>query len=357
MLSLAGKSENVRRREFLTTIYKPVEKELALVEKRLKSPESVESLVFFLGLENGKREHLCLEEMEKYIIEAGGKRLRAGIVLLCAKLCGAKPQGAISLAVSIELFHTASLVIDDIMVDANIRRSKPTLHRKWDESSALATALGLQLRSLPSFFESLKNAFDPVGLLSLMGQTVTRVLWGALLQHRRRTDYGLTEKEYFEIIEHKTSALFEACAEGGAVIAGAPLKIRKTMRKYGYHLGRAFQITDDVLDYAGDPQKTGKCVGSDIAEGRATLPLIHFWRKASGEDKKQMLKIIPPRRKSPIPLAKILELLNKYGSIEYCMKIARLDSSKAVKTLNVFAENSVRVSLKSIAQLASNRNR
>lgn len=341
----------------LDEIYEPIEDELKIVEQKLKSPESVESLVFFLGLESAKGKKLCLEEMERYIIEAGGKRLRAGIVLLSAMLCGTPAQRAVPLAVAIELFHTASLVIDDMMVDADVRRSKPTLHRKWEESGALATALGLQLRSLPSFFESLRNASDPAGLLSLMGQTFTKVLWGAFLQHRSRTNYELTEEDYLEIIEHKTSALFEACSEGGAVIAGVPVKLRKTMRKYGHHLGRAFQITDDVLDYTGDPKKTGKGVGSDIAEGRPTLPFIHFWRKATEDDKNLMLTLVPPKRKSPLRLSKILKLFNKYGSIEYCMKKASEDSAKAVKALSIFERVPARMSLEDIALLASHRSR
>lgn len=339
----------------LKEIYEPIENELQIVEQRLKSSESVESLVFFLGLESARGKKLCLEEMERYIIEAGGKRLRAGIVLLSAMLCGANARGAVPLAVAIELFHTASLVIDDMMVDADIRRSMPTLHRKWEEPGALAAALGLQLRSLPSFFEALRNASDPAALLSLMGQTFTKVLWGAFLQHRSRTNYEVTEEEYLTIIEHKTSALFEACAEGGAIMGGASVKMRKTMRKYAHHLGRAFQIMDDVLDYTGDPQKTGKGVGSDIAEGRPTLPLIHFWWKAGEEDKKLMLVLLPPKRKAPLPLPKILELLNKYGSIEYCIKKSRSDSAKAAKALGVFEKHRARVSLEKIALLASNR--
>lgn len=332
--------------------YSPVREALEDVEKRLLSPEALEGLAAFLGLGNSSK---SFAEAERYIIEAGGKRLRAALTLLAAKLCGAPEDSAISLAVGIELFHTASLVIDDMIVDAQTRRSKPTVHRMWDESGALAAALGLQLRAVPAFLESFREAPDPSSLLSLIGQTMTRVLWGAILQHRQRVNFDLSEEAYIEIIEHKTAAMFEACAEGGAILAGRKPPIRAAMRRYGHHLGRAFQLTDDLLDFIGDQKTLGKSPGCDLEEGRITLPMIHFFRKASPKRRAKMESLLPPLRAAPLPHREIIRLLDEEESLDYCLKRAVAESKKAQNALKSFPYKAERDSMIIIASLASKR--
>ena len=336
----------------LRIAYLPVREALDEVEKRLLGPEALESLAAFLGLGSGAG---SFEEAERYIIAAGGKRLRAALTLLAARLCGASEDSSIPLAVGIELFHTASLVIDDMIVDAKKRRSMPTVHRKWDESGALAAALALQLRALPSFLESFRDAADPASLMALIGQTMTRVLWGAILQHRQRMNFDICEEEYIEIGDNKTAALFEACSEGGAVLAGCNLRKRAAMRRYGHHLGRAFQLTDDLLDFIGSPDALGKSPGSDLEEGRITMPMIHFFRKASPKRRAMMGSLLPPRRKAPLPHGEIVSLLYEEGSLDHCSKMAKAESVKARKALSIFPAGAERESMMIIASLASGR--
>ena len=340
--------------------YKPVNKYLVEVEERLKKRESIETLSHMMGAFPGIK---VIEEAENHVLQAGGKRLRAALCILATMACGGKAESALPLAVGIELFHAATLVIDDLVEDADTRRGKPSVHRLWGDSSALVTAMGLQLRSLPSFMESMISAGysgkskGSSKMVAYMGQTVARVLWGEVLQHQTRMRFDLNEEVYFRIISDKTAALFELSCAGGALIAGANDSKRNAMEKYARRLGLAFQISDDILDLMGEKRRLGKSPGSDLKEGRITLPLIYYFRDSNDRQWKKMQKMLPPLRKPPLPRDEIVEELQKSGSIAQCHKAAKTESGKARRALAQIPNGKSKESLRTIALLAADRSR
>ena len=340
--------------------YKPVEKLLVEVERRLHRRESIEALADFMAsfLNVG-----VLQDAERYILVAGGKRLRAALCLLSAQACGASARDAAPLAVGVELFHAATLVIDDLIEDADMRRGRPAVHKLWGETGAVAVAVGLQLRALPSFIQSMRRAinsgepYSSSKMVSGVGQTIARVLWGEVMQHRTRTHYDLDEEMYFRIIGDKTAALFEMCCAGAALIAGANDSQRRALRDYGWYLGLAFQITVDLLDLEGEMSRLGKSPGSDLKEGRVTLPLIYFFRDANEKQRRLMAKMLPPLRKQPLPREEIVAELDKSGAISQCRNTSRKMAARARRALSRISESPSKESLRILAMLAADRSR
>jgi len=338
--------------------YRPVLGPLRDVKGRLQTRESLEALAQFMAAFPGKR---VIEQAKRYILESGGKRIRAALCLLSTRASGAPAKRAIPLAAGVELFHAATLVIDDLIEDADIRRGQPAVHRMWGDSGALAAAIGLQLRALPSFIESMRNAppgpHGPSKMMAGLGQTVARIFWGEVMQHRSKMQYDLDEETYLRIISDKTASLFELCCMGGALVAGADERAQKAMKIFGTHLGLAFQITDDILDLEGELSRLGKTPGSDLAEGRVTLPIIYFFRDANKRQRRLMAKMLPPLRKPPLPREDIVAELTRAGSITQCRKAARAEASRAKKALSKIPDSTARDSLRTLATLAAARSR
>lgn len=340
--------------------YRPVRGLLEEVDRRLRKSESIEALARFISDFPDKE---VLEGAENYILRAGGKRLRAALCLLSASVSGAHPARAVPLAVGVELFHAATLVLDDLIEDAALRRGKPAVHKMWGDSGALAAAVGLQLRALPSFIESAKLAMTPEDplrpsrMVSLVGQSVARVVWGEIMQHRMRMRYHLDEEAYMRIIADKTGALFELCCEGGALIAGQSDGTASAMKKYGRHMGLAFQVSDDVLDLEGEETRLGKTPGSDLSEGRVTLPLIYYFRDANERQSERMYRLLPPRRKPPLPVEEIVKELARAGSLRQSRKASRSESARAKRALSRLPESEAAESLRILADLAARRSR
>ncbi len=340
--------------------YRPVAALLREVDGRLQKRESVEALTQFLAAFPGGK---VLEEVESYILQSGGKRLRAALCLLSTRACGAPAQMAVPLAVGVELFHAATLVIDDMIEDADVRRGRPAVHRLWGDPGALAAAIGLQLRALPSFIESMRNALDsgetggPSRMMARLGQTVARILWGEVMQHRTKMEYDLDEETYRRIITDKTAALFELCCVGGALVAGADDAVQAAMKNYGQRLGLAFQITDDVLDIEGERSRLGKTPGSDLREGRVTLPIIYFYCDANKRQRDKMSKMLPPLKKPPLPQDEIVAQLASAGSIARCRKAARAEATRARRALSKIPNSKAKESLRALASLAADRSR
>ncbi len=343
-----------------TEAYRPVRGLLEEVNERLQKSESLEALARFISSFPDKE---VLEGAENYIIKAGGKRLRAALCLLSASACGTPPAKAMPLAVGVELFHAATLVLDDLIEDAGLRRGRPTVHKMWGDSGALAAAVGLQLRALPSFIESAKLAmtggdpYRPSRMVGLIGQSVARVVWGEIMQHRMRMKYDLEEEVYMRIIADKTGALFELCCEGGALVAGQSDGLAGSMKKYGRQMGLAFQISDDVLDLEGEEKRLGKTPGSDLNEGRVTLPLIYYFRDANDRQREHMSRLLPPQRKPPLPTEEIVEELTRAGSLKQCRKVSRSEALRAGRALSKVPESEGRESLRILADLAARRSR
>ncbi len=210
-----------------------------------------------------------VEEISHYLIEAGGKRLRPLLVLLSARGCGYNGQDHIKLAVIIEFLHTAMLLHDDVVDASDLRRGRKTVNAQWGNPASVLVGDFLHSRAFEMMVE-----IGNMRVMQILSHATNTIAEGEVQQLTNIRNPDLTEHSYREVITRKTAMLFEAAAHSGAVLAGANDTHEQAFRNYGLHLGMAFQLVDDLLDYEGTTEDLGKNVGDDLAEGKMTLPLI-----------------------------------------------------------------------------------
>ena len=215
-----------------------------------------------------------INQLSHYIIGSGGKRLRPQLVLLAARACRYEGDDHVLMAAIIEFIHTATLLHDDVVDASDLRRGRDTANAVWGNEAAVLVGDFLYSRSFEMMVE-----VQSLEIMDILARTTNRIAEGEVMQLLNVREPGITEAQYIEVIEAKTARLFEAAAELGAVLAGESSVVRRALADYGRHLGVAFQIADDVLDYRSDSSAMGKNVGDDLAEGKTTLPLIHAMRE------------------------------------------------------------------------------
>ena len=229
----------------------------------------------------------AIEGYVSYALESGGKRLRPLVALLAGAATGAVTNEHLDLAVIVELVHLATLVHDDIIDDAERRRSQPTLNARW--GNALSVLLG---DSLFAHALDLSTRFDDADVSRTIARATRDVCSGEIIQTQRRFDLHLAIEEYIRIIELKTATLFSVAAELGARLNNAPSSHVQALANFGRHLGAAYQIYDDCVDLAGCEATTGKTLGSDLRKGKMTLPMLQLLRHASAIDKERYCQLI-----------------------------------------------------------------
>ncbi len=312
----------------LVDIYSVVNKELTLVDAKIK--EAI------------PRKDDAFREACVQILNANSKRIRAALVLLCSKMLKYKRKASLKLATAIELFHTATLVHDDIIDSSAMRRGNETINRKYGLNSAILVADYLYLNGallLNGVFDGNLHLNDQ--LTKIMISTAQKMFSGELDQLMNNSVY-ISRKEYFKIISQKTASFFSACCAMPALLSNAGSLQGSALFMYGRNLGIAFQITDDVLDIIGDEEKFGKKKGSDIKEGFFTLPLVHFYEKASYAEKKTLLDVLARKK---LNLKEIVKLLARYRSVEYAQDRAKSYSKKAKKSIGIFPDSAAKDSL------------
>ncbi len=211
-----------------------------------------------------------VENIGHYIVDAGGKRLRPILVLLAARCCDIQNQQHIPLAAVIEFIHTATLLHDDVVDMSNLRRGRPTVNAQWNNPSSVLVGDFIYSRA----FQILVKIND-LSIMEIMADTTNTIAEGEVLQLISKNNPQPSQENYMRVIRNKTAILFQAAAQCGAKVANAPSEIETALKTYGMHLGIAFQLIDDVLDYDGDSEAMGKNIGDDLAEGKPTLPLIY----------------------------------------------------------------------------------
>src|SRR6478736_5595551 len=241
----------------LSKIFEPVRDELVRVEKEFS--RHLESRVDLIP------------QMGKYIQMSGGKRVRPAVLLMAARLCGYTGDRAILNAAVVEFIHTATLVHDDIIDEAETRRGRLSAHSRWGSDITVLLGDYLYIRSM-----AMALTQDTLEVVRLLCDVTLRMIEGELFQLTKAGDADITEDEHLEIIRRKTAYLFAGCAEIGGLLGECSPDQRVALREYGFNLGLAFQIVDDVLDFTGDLAALGKPVGADLREGKMTLPLIHL---------------------------------------------------------------------------------
>ena len=280
-------------------------------------------------------------EVSSYIVKSGGKRIRPTITILIAKALGYRGTGLINLATAIELLHTATLIHDDVVDQSEIRRGKTSIHKRWDNAHGVLVGDFVYSKAF-QLMASLKDK----KIIQTLADSTNKISEGEVLQLKLQGHKDLKEKDYFEIIGRKTAELFKASAHTGALIAKSNKTLLKLSCEFAYSLGIAFQLRDDLLDYSGKKEKTGKTIGKDFLEGKMTLPLI----KALEFSNEMNLKIIKDafKRKNKEKLTEVIQIINKSGAIKEVENISHEYSSNCLKLLNKFPQNAYKKSLEDL---------
>jgi octaprenyl-diphosphate synthase len=289
-------------------------------------------------------------DVGKHIFTGGGKRIRPLLVILCCRISGYTGEKTGILACSIESIHTASLLHDDVVDSANLRRGRPPAHSVWGNQIAVLAG---------DFFYS--NALRLAN--SLKNQKIMDALSGAtagmaekeMLQLALKGNPDISEEDYMEIITGKTATLMSAACMSGAILGDSPQEKVDALASFGLKLGRAFQIADDILDYMAEEKALGKSLGKDIEEGKITLPLIYLLKKASYDEAEKLKIIIKNEKLSAADLNYIQELLNKYKSIEQSYTKATAIIQEAGAELNIFEDSVEKTALLALSNYALRR--
>lgn len=300
---------------------------------------------------NRLREHLItpynsVNQQIETIGAGRGKMLRPALVLLSGLACGTLRREHIELAAIVELVHTATLLHDDVIDHARTRRNQPTVNCLWGNTAAVLLGDFLLSRA----FLACAELNLPVAS-KILSQTAQRICQGELLQNLRRADWTMNQDDYMEMIEAKTAALFSTACRLGAMVSEADLPTTESFARYGRGVGLAFQITDDILDITGDDKKIGKTLGTDAAQKKQTLPLIHYLQRQSSNQRKPLLETFF----GELEPEKLVQLLNDSGSLDYVRGIAKHFAAEAAAAIPEQKPAAAAESLRKIAFAVGNR--
>lgn len=298
----------IRLPENLRALYAPVTRNLDKVEDLLRQELS--------------SQNPFVDQLVKHGFRLGGKRLRPALVLLSAEACGGIRPEHLTLAAMVELIHTATLVHDDVLDEATIRRHLDTVNARWDNEASILLGDYLFARAM-----CLASSLDDVYACRIISESARNMCEGELRQIQGRGDYDLTESDYYEIIAGKTAALTACCCRLGAHYAGAEPNVCEALAQYGHDLGMAFQIADDVLDLSGDESVVGKSLGTDIMKQKATLPLIHLLESVDAKNRQELVSVLS--RSGNHHQDALRPWFEQYEAISYARQKARWFTQRA----------------------------
>ena len=309
---------------------------LVLVEEKIKSKLS------------SKVE--LVDEMTKYHLRTGGKRLRALLTLGSSKLCGySKGSRDINLAACVELIHAATLMHDDVIDNGEIRRGKKTLNNIWGNKSSILVGDYLLSRCFEMMVED-----GSLEVLKLLSTTSAEISQGEVLQLQYKGEIDMLEETYLKIISAKTASLFAAATKVGSILSNKENKIKDALEFYGKNLGLTFQIADDTLDYNSELKLFGKEIGNDFYEGKVTLPIILLYQK-SNEDEKIKLKELFKKDRSVEEFKSILVMIKKYNIIFECYRKAEHFINLASNSLSIFNKSKEKDMLQGLTSFSLER--
>ena len=291
---------------------------------------------------------VLINQVAEYIISAGGKRLRPMLLLLAAGALGHRGPDAHQLAAVVEFIHTATLLHDDVVDESDLRRGRSTANAVWGNAASVLVGDFLYSRSFQLMVE-----LDQLDVMRILADTTNTIAEGEVLQllHVRNPDTD--EAAYLRVIERKTAVLFAAATRLGALLAGADATTCDALHAYGLHLGYAFQIADDVLDYASDAETLGKNLGDDLAEGKATLPVIHAMQHSNDAVRAVLRHAIETGDGAALP--EVLAAIHACGSLDYSRDRAQRHASDAEAALSALADNAYVAALRGLARYAITR--
>ncbi len=289
-----------------------------------------------------------INQMSHYIISAGGKRIRPLLLLLCARGSGYQGKHHHLMAVVIELIHTATLLHDDIVDESTTRRGKDTANEVWGNAASVLVGDFLYSRA----FELMVQP-GSMRIMEILSKATNEIAQGEVMQLLNCQNAELSEAEYYQVIERKTAVLFQAATQIGGVLSGVTDTQEEALRQYGLHLGNAFQIIDDVLDYESDAQTLGKEVGDDLSEGKTTLPMIYALANTQGADKQLLEDAINNADTSQID--QVLAILQRVGAFDYTRQRAQESAELAKAQLDTFEDSEFKQALSLLCDLSLKR--
>ncbi|MCC6141747.1 MAG: polyprenyl synthetase family protein [Nitrospira sp.] len=297
------------------------------------------------GVEHQVRQNLdssvtLVNTVAAHILSSGGKRVRPLLLLLSARLCGYTGREHHQLGSLIEFIHTATLLHDDVVDEADIRRSRSTARKVWGNQISILVGDYLYSKAMAQIVE-----FRSHGMNEVLAEACTKMAEGEVLQLYYNGNPSMPESDYIKIVEHKTAGLIAAACRMGAILADASEEKQAALFRFGQYLGIAFQVADDTLDYNADGQRLGKTLGQDLRQGKATLPLLHLLGHCSESDRNMIKDRMETRTLSPADLERILGLMQDAGSLAYAMERAKTYIAAAQHELDAFEDSSARRAL------------
>jgi octaprenyl-diphosphate synthase len=281
----------------------------------------------------------AITEIGEYLRAGGGKRIRPALLLLSSKLLHYQGRGAVRLGAVVEIIHTATLVHDDIIDEAKTRRGRPAANTQWGNSKCVLAGDWLYMQAFKMAVQE-RN----FRILDTLIELTQMMVEGELLQIEKLGKL-ITLEEYFDLIFRKTACLFSVCMRLGAILGGATLEQEGALGKYGHDLGMAFQIVDDVLDLTASPDVLGKPVASDLREGKATMAVIHALERCTSEEREKIQTILQERAFNGVTHADILQILERYGSVEAATTRAAQYAESARRAICTFPDSEIKRAL------------
>ena len=322
----------------LIQLFEPVREDLLAVEREFA--EQVQSQIHIIP------------EIGNYLQKSGGKRVRPAVLLMAARLSGYSGPRAITNAAVVEFIHTATLVHDDIIDDADVRRGRKSAHAQWGNDVTVLAGDFLYIKSM-----AMALTQDTLDVVRLLCDVTLRMIEGELYQLTKNGVVDLSENEHFDIIHRKTAYLFGGCAQIGGILGEVEAEKEQALREYGFGLGTMFQLVDDLLDFTGAAEVIGKPVGGDLREGKITLPIIHLLEHGGAEASDLIRNAVRDRDVSAENWARIKTLLAEHRSLDYAYARAVEFGETAKRQLRQFAPSREREALMGLADYVLLRDR
>jgi octaprenyl-diphosphate synthase len=322
-----------------------MEAALALIGEDLKNVE----LQFKKDLQSDVP---LIRKVGEYVLSSGGKRIRPALLLLSAKLCGYNGDRHVPLASVIEFIHTATLLHDDVVDNANLRRGIASANTLWGNEASVLVGDFLFSKSF-----SLMVADGDLKVLQVLSNATTIIAEGEVLQLICTSDLDINEERYIEVVKSKTAILLSAACQAGAVLGKASPGREAAMQDFGMGLGIAFQLMDDTLDYVANEEQFGKSIGHDLEEGKVTLPLIHTLKQCTPVEREKIADVIDKDLLEDEDFHAVFELVHKYGGIDYTIKTAKEYILRSKAPLEIFEDSPGKRALFSLADYVVTRER
>jgi len=335
---LSDRAQNGSVPADLTQIFEPIRADLEAVEQ-----EFVRHIQSRVAL---------IPEMGRYIQNSGGKRVRPAVLLMASRLSGYEGARAVLYASVVEFIHTATLVHDDIIDGADLRRGRMAVHSRWGNDITVLLGDYLYIKSM-----AMALTEDSLEIIRLLCDVTLRMIEGELYQLTKTGIVDIAEEEHFEIIRRKTAFLFGGCAEIGGMLGRVTPERENALREYGFNLGIAFQLVDDLLDYTADQIALGKPIGGDLREGKVTLPIIFLLQRGGHEADRLIRTVVENRTVSPEQWREILRLLREHGATDLAYERAVEYANRAKGWLDAFPPSRERDALMALPDYVLARDR